>query len=157
MEIADLGRRIKPLLQYKHIINSFTPRLEQTTSSAHNFSKSKVWMGKYLKKSCSYYQCEQCFFKYFPKYLVSFSRRRCQNSQNSKIATLGLNELTIVIMAVLHEKRLSNMIFKTNSPNPHKLMRGFQPLLHGRLLELLGASTPLAICSKSPCSIAISS
>jgi hypothetical protein len=36
------------------------------------------------------------------------------------------------------------------------LMRGFQPLLHGRLLELLGASTQLAICSKSPCSIAIS-
>jgi hypothetical protein len=33
---------------------------------------------------------------------------------------------------------------------------GFQPLLHGRLLELLGASTHLAICSKSPCSIAIS-
>jgi hypothetical protein len=31
------------------------------------------------------------------------------------------------------------------------------PLLHGRLLELLGASTQLAICSKSPCSIAISS
>jgi hypothetical protein len=36
-------------------------------------------------------------------------------------------------------------------------MRGFQPLLHGRLLELLGASTQQAICSKSPCSIAISS
>jgi hypothetical protein len=36
-------------------------------------------------------------------------------------------------------------------------MRGFQPLLNGRLLELLGASTQLAICSKSPCSIAISS
>jgi hypothetical protein len=37
-------------------------------------------------------------------------------------------------------------------------MRGFLPLLHGRLLELLGASTQLAICSKSPCSIiAISS
>jgi hypothetical protein len=36
-------------------------------------------------------------------------------------------------------------------------MRGFQPLLHGRLLELLGASTQAAICSKSPCSIAISS
>jgi hypothetical protein len=33
----------------------------------------------------------------------------------------------------------------------------FQPLLHGRLLELLGASTQLAICSKSPYSIAISS
>jgi hypothetical protein len=29
-------------------------------------------------------------------------------------------------------------------------MRGFQPLLHERLLELLGASTQLAICSKSP-------
>jgi hypothetical protein len=27
-------------------------------------------------------------------------------------------------------------------------MRGFQPLLHGRLLELLGASTQLAICSE---------
>jgi hypothetical protein len=37
------------------------------------------------------------------------------------------------------------------------LMRGFQPLLHGHLLELLGASTQLAFCSKSPCSIAISS
>jgi hypothetical protein len=36
-------------------------------------------------------------------------------------------------------------------------MRGFQPLHHGRLLELLGASIQLAICSKSPCSIAISS
>jgi hypothetical protein len=37
-------------------------------------------------------------------------------------------------------------------------MSGFQPLLHGRLLELLGASTPqLAICSKSSYSIAISS
>jgi hypothetical protein len=36
-------------------------------------------------------------------------------------------------------------------------MRGFQPLLHGCLLELMGASTQLAICSKSPCSIAISS
>jgi hypothetical protein len=36
-------------------------------------------------------------------------------------------------------------------------MRRFQPLLHGHLLELLGASTRLAICSKSPCSIAISS
>jgi hypothetical protein len=32
-------------------VNSFTPRLEQTTSSAQTFSKSKVWMGKYLKKS----------------------------------------------------------------------------------------------------------
>jgi hypothetical protein len=74
-------------------LNSFTPRLEQTTSSAHNFSKSKVWMGKYLKKSYSYYQCEQCFFKYSPKYLVSFSRRR--RCQNSKMATLGLNELTL--------------------------------------------------------------
>jgi hypothetical protein len=30
-------------------------------------------------------------------------------------------------------------------------MWGFQPLLHGRLLELLGASTQLAICSKWPC------
>jgi hypothetical protein len=36
-------------------------------------------------------------------------------------------------------------------------MREFQPFLHGRLLELLGASTQLTICSKSPCSIAISS
>jgi hypothetical protein len=36
------------------------------------------------------------------------------------------------------------------------LMRGFQPLLHGCLLEFQGASTQLAICSKSPCSIAIS-
>jgi hypothetical protein len=36
-------------------------------------------------------------------------------------------------------------------------MRGFQPLLHGRLLELMEASTQLVICSKSPCSIAISS
>jgi hypothetical protein len=35
----------------------------------------------------------------------------------------------------------------------HDIMSGFQPLLHGRLLELLG-STQLAICSKSPCSIA---
>jgi hypothetical protein len=40
---------------------------------------------------------------------------------------------------------------------PQNAMRGFQPLLHERLLELLGASTQLAICSKSPCSIAISS
>jgi hypothetical protein len=40
---------------------------------------------------------------------------------------------------------------------PAGSMRGFQPLLHGRLLELLGASTQLEICSKSPCSIAISS
>jgi hypothetical protein len=37
-------------------------------------------------------------------------------------------------------------------------MRGFRPLLRGRLLQLLGASTQLAICSnESPCSIAISS
>jgi hypothetical protein len=27
---------------------------EQTTSSADIFSKTKVWMGKYLKKGCSY-------------------------------------------------------------------------------------------------------
>jgi hypothetical protein len=53
-------------------------------------------MGKYLKKSCSYYECEQCFFKYFPKYFVSYSRSRYQNS---KMATLGLNEL-IVILAI---------------------------------------------------------
>jgi titin len=33
---------------------SFDPRLEQTTSSAHIFSKATVWMEKYLKKSCSY-------------------------------------------------------------------------------------------------------
>jgi hypothetical protein len=35
-------------------INSFTPRLQQMTSSAHIFSKSKVRIGKHLKKSCSY-------------------------------------------------------------------------------------------------------
>jgi hypothetical protein len=27
---------------------------QQTTSSAHIFSKTKAWIGKYLKKSCSY-------------------------------------------------------------------------------------------------------
>jgi hypothetical protein len=43
------------------------------------------------------------------------------------------------------------------TPQAHRSMRGFQHLLHGRLLELLGASTQLAICSKSPCSIAVSS
>jgi hypothetical protein len=31
---------------------SFNPRLEQTTSSAPVFSKTKVWLVKYLKKSC---------------------------------------------------------------------------------------------------------
>jgi hypothetical protein len=34
--------------------DSFTPRPEQAISSAHIFSKSKVWHGKYLKK-------QQCF------------------------------------------------------------------------------------------------
>jgi hypothetical protein len=46
-----------------------------------------------------------------------------------------------------------NLFFYFFSPH----IRGFQPLLHGRLLELQGAATQLAICSKSPCSIAISS
>jgi hypothetical protein len=35
-------------------VNSFNPRFEQTTSSAHISSKTKMWMKKYLKKSCSY-------------------------------------------------------------------------------------------------------
>jgi hypothetical protein len=39
---------------------SFNARLEQTMSSAHIFSKAKVWMGKYLKKG--------------PKYISSFSK-----------------------------------------------------------------------------------
>jgi hypothetical protein len=71
-------------------LNSFTPRLQQTTSSAHIFSKSKVRMGKHLKKSCSIKPSGQCFFKYFHvfNFFVSFSRRHCQNS---KMATLGLN------------------------------------------------------------------
>jgi hypothetical protein len=101
--VAHCQVHLVRLIWFNPFLNSFTPRLEQTTSSAHNFSKSKVWMRKYLKKSYSYYQCEQCFFKsyyqceqcffkYFPKYFVSFSRRRCQNS---KMATLGLNELTV--------------------------------------------------------------
>jgi hypothetical protein len=34
--------------------NSFNPGLEQTTSPAPVFSKTKLWMGKYLKKSCSF-------------------------------------------------------------------------------------------------------
>jgi hypothetical protein len=71
-------------------LNSFTPRQQPTTSSAHIFSKSKVRMGKYLKKSCSYWPSGQFFFKYFPKCFVSFSRRHWQNS---KMAMLGLNEL----------------------------------------------------------------
>jgi hypothetical protein len=45
-------------------INSFTSRLEQTTSSPHIFSKTKVWMGKYLKKSCSFKPAKQHFFKF---------------------------------------------------------------------------------------------
>jgi hypothetical protein len=32
-------------------LNPFNPGLEQTTSSAPVFSRTKVWMGKYLKKS----------------------------------------------------------------------------------------------------------
>jgi hypothetical protein len=47
-------------------------------------------MGKYLKKSCSFYQAEQCLFKFVPKYVIRFSRRHCQKS---KMAMLGLNEL----------------------------------------------------------------
>jgi hypothetical protein len=68
-------------------------RLEQTTSSAPVISKTKVWLGKYLKKSClfeQFEQVEQCFFKCFPNYVVRFSRQHCQKS---KMATLGLNEL----------------------------------------------------------------
>jgi acyl CoA:acetate/3-ketoacid CoA transferase alpha subunit len=33
---------------------SFSPRLEQTTSSAPIFPKLRCWLGKCLKKSCSY-------------------------------------------------------------------------------------------------------
>jgi hypothetical protein len=67
-------------------LNSFNLRLEQTTSSAPVF-KTKVWLVKYLKKSCLFWQAEQCFFKCFPKYVIRFSRRHCQKSK------LGLNEL----------------------------------------------------------------
>jgi hypothetical protein len=36
----------------------------------HTFSqRNKVWMGKYLKKCCSYQQSEECFFKLFTKYI----------------------------------------------------------------------------------------
>jgi hypothetical protein len=45
------------------------------TSSAPIFSKTKLWMGKYLKESCSYQPSEQCFFKFVSKYVVRFSRR----------------------------------------------------------------------------------
>jgi hypothetical protein len=34
-------------------VNSVNTRLEQTTPSTHVFSTTKVWMGKYLKKSCA--------------------------------------------------------------------------------------------------------
>jgi hypothetical protein len=57
------------------------PRLEQTTSSAPIFSKTKAWMGKYTKKSCSYYPSEQCFLNFFTKYVFRFSRRRYQKSK----------------------------------------------------------------------------
>jgi hypothetical protein len=42
-------------MKYTYLpIISFNPGLEQTTSSAPVFSKTKEWVGKYLKKSCSF-------------------------------------------------------------------------------------------------------
>jgi hypothetical protein len=38
--------------------------VEQTTPSAQIFSKSKMLMGKYLKKSCPKLLSEQTFFKF---------------------------------------------------------------------------------------------
>jgi hypothetical protein len=45
---------------------------EQMTSSAHNFSKTKVFVGKIF---------EQCFFKFVSKYVTQISRRHCQQSK----------------------------------------------------------------------------
>jgi hypothetical protein len=72
---------------FKTYCNSYNCRLEQTTSSANIFTKTKLPVGKYLKKSCSYLSSEQCFFKFVRKYFVRFSRRHCQKS---KMATLRL-------------------------------------------------------------------
>jgi hypothetical protein len=47
-------KNLDPPLTIVAARNSFKHRFEQTTSSAHIFPKSKVYMGKYLKKSCLY-------------------------------------------------------------------------------------------------------
>jgi hypothetical protein len=49
-EINQITHKLCKMSRFK----SFNPRFEQTTSTAHIFSKIKVFMEKYLKKSCSY-------------------------------------------------------------------------------------------------------
>jgi hypothetical protein len=62
------------------LINSFNPRLEQTTSSVHIFSKSKEWMGKCLKESYSYYHRDNVSSIFFSECVVRFSRCHGQKS-----------------------------------------------------------------------------
>jgi hypothetical protein len=55
----ELWVQVKTWKRYRCIfvlglLSPFNPRLEQTTSTALIFSKIKVWVGKYLKKSCSF-------------------------------------------------------------------------------------------------------
>jgi hypothetical protein len=49
-----ISRLVLALCFVLHILNSFNLRFEQTASAVDIFSKSRVQMGKYLKKSCSY-------------------------------------------------------------------------------------------------------
>jgi hypothetical protein len=86
---------------------------------------------------------------------------------NASTAALALNNSLALPWAGVHHSndqlptydRWSKATsgFETIALRTIAIMRGFQPLLNGRLLELLVASTQLAIFSKSPCSIAISS
>jgi hypothetical protein len=68
--------------------NSFNHKPEQTTSSEQTISSARIssktvmWMGNHLKKSCSYWPAEQSFFKFEPKYVVTFSRRQTWADNN---------------------------------------------------------------------------
>jgi hypothetical protein len=64
---AAMIRKWKHFKHYNWNLISCNIRLEQRTSSAHIFSKLKVWRGKHLKINCSYWQSKllQICFKIF--------------------------------------------------------------------------------------------
>jgi hypothetical protein len=55
VEIPDFRKNNVSSNFFQNMLSALADdRLEQATSSAPIFSKIKVWMGKYLKKSCSF-------------------------------------------------------------------------------------------------------
>jgi hypothetical protein len=61
------------------------------TSSSPVFSKTRVSVGKYLKKTCSCKQSDWCFFKFVLKCDVKFSRRHHLHPFSQKLGCRWVN------------------------------------------------------------------